>query len=152
VTIPCTIGNESVRKAFIDLGASMNLMSMSMCRRIGNLKIDPTKIMLQLADQSITRPYGVVEDVLVKVWHFAFPMDFVIMDIEVAEIPLILGKPFMLIANCVVDMGNGNLEMRVDDQKVTFNLFEAIKYTGEDKRCFKVEEVDKEDVGVLQTT
>ena len=152
MTIPCTIGNESVRKAFIDLGASINLMSMSMCRRIGNLKIDPTKITLQLADQSITRPYGVVEDVLVKVWHFAFPMDFVIMDIEVAKIPLILGKPFMLIANCVVDMGNGNLEMRVDDQKVTFNLFEAIIYTGEDKRCFKVEEVDKEDVGVLQTT
>ena len=44
----------------------------------------------------------------------------------------------MLIVNCVVDMGNGNLEMSVDDQKVTFNLFEAIKYPGEDRRCFKV--------------
>ena len=58
----------------------------------------------------------------------------------------------MLTANCVVDMGNGNLEMSVDDQKVTFNLFEAIKYPEEDRRCFKVEEVDKEDVGALQTT
>ena len=108
---------------------------------------------LQLANQSITRPYRVVEDALVKVRHFTFPVDFVIMDIEEdTNIPLILGRPFMPIANYVVDMGNGNLEMCVDDQKVTFNLFEAIKYPEEDRRCFKVEKIDKEDIGALQTT
>ena len=75
------------------------------------------------------------------------------MDIEEdTKIPLILGRPFMLTSNCVVDIGNDNLEMSVDDQKVTFNLFEAIKYTKEDMRCFKAEEVDKEDVNTLQTT
>ena len=75
------------------------------------------------------------------------------MDIEEdKEIPLMLGRPFMLIANCVVDMGNGNLEMSVDNQKVTFNLFEAIKYPKEEKKCFKVEEVDKEDISTLATT
>ena len=94
-----------------------------------------------------------VEDVLVKVHHFTFPVDFAIMDIEEdKEIPLMLGRPFMLIANCVVDMGNGNLEMSVDNQKVTFNLFEAIKYPKEEKKCFKVEEVDKEDISTLATT
>ena len=77
-----TIGNESVGKAFIDLGESINLMPLSMGRRIGNLKIDPTKMTLQLTDQSITRPYGVVEDVLVKVRHFTFLVDFVIINIE----------------------------------------------------------------------
>jgi len=52
---------------------------------------------LQLEDCSITRPYGVVEDVLVKVCQFTFPVDFVIMDIEEdSNIPLILGRPFML--------------------------------------------------------
>ena len=75
VTIPCTIGNESVGKALIDLGASINLMPLSTCRRIGNLKIDFTRMMLQLVDRSITRPYGVVEDVLVKVCHFTFLVD-----------------------------------------------------------------------------
>ena len=101
MTIPCTIGNESVGKALIDLGASINLMPLSMCRRIGNLKIDPTKMMLQLVDRSIARPYEVVEDVLVKVHRFTFRVDFVIMDIEKdAEIPLILGRPFMLTSNC----------------------------------------------------
>ena len=127
MTIPCTIGNESVGKALIDLGAIINLI---------NHKL-----------------YKVVEDVLVKVCHFTFPVDFVIMDIEEdAGISFILGRPFMLTANCIVDMGNDNLEMNVDDQKVTFNLFEAIKYLGEDRRCFKVEEVDKEDIVALQTT
>ena len=72
------------------------------------------------------------------------------MDIEEdTKIPLILGRPFMLTANYVVNIVNGNMEMSVDDQKVTFKLFEAIKYLEEDKRCFKVEEVDKEDVGAL---
>ena len=68
---------------------------------------------------------------------------------ENIEIPLILGRPFMLTTNYMVDMGNANLEMSVDDQKVTFNLFEAIKYPEEDRRCFKVEEVNKEDVDAL---
>ncbi|KHN23591.1 hypothetical protein glysoja_037639, partial [Glycine soja] len=129
VTIPCTIGKEAVDKALIGLGASINLMPLSMCKRIGNLKINPTKMTLQLSDRSITRPYGVVEDVLVKVHHFTFPVDFVIMDIEEdTEIPFILGRPFMLIANCVVDMGNGNLELSIDNQKITFDLFKAMKY------------------------
>jgi len=75
------------------------------------------------------------------------------MDIkEDTKIPLILGRPFMLTANCVVDMRNGNSEMSVDNQMVTFNFFEAIKYPEEDKGCFKVEEVDKEDVSALKTT
>ena len=86
-----------------------------------------------------------VEDVLVKVRQFTFPADFVIMDIEEdAEILLILGCPFMLTANCVVDMGKGNLEMSVDDQKVTFNLFEAMKHPSDHKACFKVEKVEHE--------
>ena len=105
----------------------------------------PTRMTLQLADHSITRPYGVVEDVLVKVCQFIFLADFVIMDIEKdVEILLILGRPFMLAANCVVDMGKGNLEMSVDDQKVTFNLFEAMKHPSDHKACFKVEKVEHE--------
>ena len=92
VTIPCSIGNVSVGKTLIDIGASINLMFVSMCLRIGNLRIAPTKMTLQLADRSITKPYGVIEDVLVKVHQFTFLMDFVIVDIEEdSNIPLILG-------------------------------------------------------------
>ncbi|XP_006595214.1 uncharacterized protein [Glycine max] len=151
VTIPCSIGVVSVGKALINLGATINLMPPSMCKRIGNLEIAPTIMTLQVAGRSITRPYGVVEDVLVKVRQFIFPVDFVIMDIEEdAEIPLILGHPFMLTAKCVVDMGNGNLEMSVDDQKFTFNLFDAIKHPNDHKAYFKTEAVEHEVAMVAQ--
>jgi len=100
VIIPCSIRNVSVGKGLIDLGANINLMPFSMCQRIGNLRIAPTRMTLQLADRSITRPYGVVEDVLVKVFQFTFSVDFVIIDIkEDSDILLILDRPFMLTAN-----------------------------------------------------
>ena len=60
---------------------------------------------LQLVDRSITRPFRVVEDVLVKVNQLTFLVDFVIMNIEDVEIPMILGRPFMLTAKCVVEWG-----------------------------------------------
>ena len=145
VTIPCSIGVVSVWKALIDLGASINLIPLSMCKRIGELEILPTRMTLQLEDRSITRPYGVVEDVLVKVRQFTFPADFVIMDIEEdAKIPLILGRPFMLTTNCVVDMGKGNLEMSIDDQKVTFNLFDAVKHSKDQNVYSKMEKIENE--------
>ena len=66
----------------------------------------PTRMTLQLANRSITRPYGVIEDVLVKVKHLIFLTDFVVIDIEEdVDIPVILGRPFMSTASCVVDMG-----------------------------------------------
>ncbi|XP_028184698.1 uncharacterized protein LOC114371471 [Glycine soja] len=106
VMIPCSIGEVAVGKALIDLGAGINLMSLSMCRRLGELDIMPTCMTLQLADHSITRPYGVIEDVLVKVKHLIFLTDFVVIDIEEdVDIPVILGRPFMSTASCVVDMG-----------------------------------------------
>ena len=145
VTIPCSIDAVLVGKALIDLGANINLMPLSICRRIGELEIMPRRMTLQLADQSIARPYGMVEDVLVKVRQFTFPADFMIMDIkEDPKIPLILGHPFMLTANCVVDMGKGNLEMDIDDQKVTFDLFDAEKHSLDRNICSKMDEIENE--------
>ena len=64
------------------------------------------------------------------------------MDIEEdSQIPLILGRPFMVTAKCVMDIGKGNLEMSVEDQKSTFNLFEGSKHPSDSKTCFKVEEI-----------
>ena len=75
-------------------------MSLSMCRRLGELEIMPTRMTLQLVDRSITRPHGVIEDVLVRVKHFSFLAYFVVMDIdEDLEIPIILGCPFMSTAS-----------------------------------------------------
>jgi len=116
VTIPCSIGEVIVGKTLIDLGASINLMPLSMCRRLGELEIMPTKMTLPLADCSITRPYEVIEDVLVRVKDFIFPTDFVVMDIcKDNAIPIILGRPFMLTVSCIVDIGRKKLELSFED-------------------------------------
>jgi len=92
VTLPCSIGEVTVGKALIDLGASINLVPLSMCRRLGELEIMPTRMTLQLADRSITRPYGVIEDILIRVKQMVFLADFVVMDVEEDhEVPIILG-------------------------------------------------------------
>jgi len=116
VMIPCSIGEVFVGKALIDLGASINLMPLSMCQRLGEIEIMLTCMTLQLADRSITRPYGVIEHVLVKVKHLIFPTNFVVIDIEEdADIPLIHGRPFMSTTSCVVDMGKKMLQMGIED-------------------------------------
>ncbi|XP_028223481.1 uncharacterized protein LOC114404972 [Glycine soja] len=139
VTIPCSIGEVVVGKDLIDLGASINLMPLSMCRRLGEIEIMPTCMTLQLADRSITRPYGVIEDVLVMVKHLIFPADFVVIDIEEdANIPLILGCPFMSTASCVVDIGRKMLQMGIEDQKISFDLFHEDKDPPSQNVCLKV--------------
>ncbi|XP_017420343.1 uncharacterized protein LOC108330370 [Vigna angularis] len=95
-TIPCTIGNISVGKAIIDLGASINLMPLSMFEKVEGLELKPTRMTLQLAHRSLKYPYGVAKDVIMKVDKFMFPVDFVIMEMEEdVNVPLILGRHFM---------------------------------------------------------
>ena len=74
-----SIGALSVDNALLDLGASINLIPWAMLKKIGDLEIKPTKMTLKLVDQVTKYPYGVVEDVLVKVDKFTFPVDFVVM-------------------------------------------------------------------------
>lgn len=96
----------------------------------------PTRMTLQLVDRSITRPYGVIKDVLVRVKQFIFPADFVVMDIcEDNGIPVILGRPFMLIASYIVDMGRKKLELGFEDQKIDFDLFVEDKPAPEQNVC-----------------
>ena len=81
-TIPCSIGKYEFKKALCDSGASINLMSLSIVKRLSLGEITPTAITLQMADRSMAQPEGVLEDVLVKVGKFIFPVDFVIMKME----------------------------------------------------------------------
>jgi len=80
VTLPVAIGTIDVGKALLDLGSSINLMSLSIAKRVGDLCIKQTRMTLQLADKSFAKPLGMAKDVLVKVDKFVFPADFVVMD------------------------------------------------------------------------
>ena len=74
-----------------------------------------------------------------------FPADFVVMDVEEGhEVPIILGRPFMLTASCVVDMGRKTLEMGFEDQKINFDLFEEDKPMSNQNVCLQVMEGGKE--------
>ena len=91
-TIPCTIGLLHFAKALCDLGASINLMPLSIYKKLGLGDPKPTAMWLLMADRTVKRPIGILHDVLVKVESFIFPADFVILDCEVDfEVPIILG-------------------------------------------------------------
>ncbi|XP_058764619.1 uncharacterized protein LOC131638083 [Vicia villosa] len=96
VILPITIGGNYISNGLVDLGSSINLIPLSVVKRLGNIEMKHTRITLQLADKSIISPYGVVQDMLVKVDKFLFPVDFVVVDMEEdRDVPLILGRPFM---------------------------------------------------------
>ncbi|XP_024022668.1 uncharacterized protein LOC112091966 [Morus notabilis] len=113
-TIPCTIGNQFFSRALCDLGASINLMPLSIYKRLGLVEAKPTNVTLQLADRSLTYPRGVVEDVLVKVDRLIFPADFIVLDMEEDhEVLIILGRPFLATGRTLIDVQKGELTMRI---------------------------------------
>jgi len=110
-TILVMIGDLPMRKALLHLGASINLRPLAMMKRIGDLETRPTKMTLQLDDKFIKDSHGVVEDALVKVRKFIFPINFVVMDMEEEEdVPLILGRPFMKTAKVIMDVNEEKIE------------------------------------------
>ena len=93
--IPFSIGNQISRKALCDLGARINLVPLSMFKRLKLGEPKLTTISLQLVDRSYQHPQGIIENVLVKVGKFVLPMDFIILDMEEDDsVPIILGRPF----------------------------------------------------------
>ena len=94
-TIPYSIETRYAGRALCDLGASINLMPLSVFKQLGVGEYRPTTVTLQLADRSHAYPEGKIEDVLVKVEKFIFLVDFIVLDFEAdKEVPIILGRPF----------------------------------------------------------
>jgi hypothetical protein len=79
-TIACMIGVSQINKVLLDLGASVNLLPYSVYLQLGLGELKPTTVTLQLADRLMKRPRGIIEDVLIKVDKFYFPMDFIMID------------------------------------------------------------------------
>ena len=101
-----------MEKALLDLGASVNLLPYLVYKQLGLGELKPTTITLSLADRSIKIPNGTVEDVLVQVDKFYYPVDFVVLDIEPVAmganyVPIILGRPFLATSNAIINYQNG---------------------------------------------
>ena len=141
--IPCKIGNSIFERALCDLGASINLMPLSIFIRLGLGEARPITVTLQLADRSLKHPRGVIEDVLVKVEKFIFPADFIVLDMEEdKEIPIILARPFLATGRAMIDVQKGELKQRVQDDEVRFSVFNAVRHPVESDACFMIEAVE----------
>ncbi|XP_031258423.1 uncharacterized protein LOC116116499 [Pistacia vera] len=142
-TIPCTIGSIHFDKVLCDLGASLNLMPFSIYKKLGLGEVKPTIVHLQLADRSIKYPRGVVEDVLIKVDKLFFSIDFIVLDMkEDQEVPLILGRPFLAMGRALIDVHQGKLILRVEDEQVEFNVFDTMKCPPKLDTCFEISILD----------
>ena len=95
-----------------DLGASINLMLLSIFRKLELQEAKPTTIALQMADRSIAKPWGIIEDMLIKIDKFIYPVDFVVLDVgDDNEVPLILGRPFLATGRALIDAEAGCLTL-----------------------------------------
>ena len=140
-TIPCSIGKYEFKKALCDSSASVNLMPLSVVQRLSLGELTPTAITLQMADRSMAQPEGILQDVLVKVGKFIFPVDFVIMKMEEdTQVPLLLGRPFLAIGAALIDVQKGELTLRVGNEAVHFNINRSLEHPDVDVEiCMAIE-------------
>ncbi|XP_019257667.1 PREDICTED: uncharacterized protein LOC109235873 [Nicotiana attenuata] len=127
-TIPCTIGVTSFTKILCDLGASINLIPYDVFKKFGLGDPRSTSMKLLMADRTLKKLLGVIFDILVKVGHFYFPADFVILDCVVdREVPIILGRLFLATGRAICDGEAGELKFRLNDEEEIFHIQKSMK-------------------------
>ncbi|GJT13604.1 reverse transcriptase domain-containing protein [Tanacetum coccineum] len=125
--IPCDFPELDECLALADLGASINLMPLSVWKQLSLPELTSTRMTLELADRSVAHPKGVAEDIFVKVGKFYFLADFVVVDYDVdPRVPLILGRPFLRTARALIDVYGEELTLRVDDEAITFKYAQEV--------------------------
>ncbi|GJR12035.1 reverse transcriptase domain-containing protein [Tanacetum coccineum] len=128
--IPCDFSKLDECLALADLGASINLMPLSVWKKLSLPELTPTRMTLELANRSVAYSEGVAEDVFVKVGTFYFPADFVVVDYDVdPRVPLILGRPFLRTARALIDVHGEELTLRVNDEAITFKVGHTSRYS-----------------------
>ena len=127
-TISVNIGGTCIDKSLLDLGVNVNLLPYSVYKQLGFGELKPTNITLSLADRSVKIPKGIVEDVLVKIDKFYYPVDFVVLDTEPIanepnHVPIILGRPFLATANAIINCRNGIMQLTFGNMTLELNIF-----------------------------
>nr|GEV83173.1 reverse transcriptase domain-containing protein [Tanacetum cinerariifolium] len=152
--IPCEFPGMDECLALSDLGASINLMPLSVWEVLSLSELTPTCITLELADRSVSKPIGIAKDILVKVGVFHFPADFVVVDFESdprvplilercflktgralidvhkdPRVPLILERCFLKTGRALIDVHKGELTLRIGNEAITYNLDQTSRYS-----------------------
>ncbi|XP_017630574.1 uncharacterized protein LOC108473495 [Gossypium arboreum] len=156
--ISCKIGSVSIKKAMCDLGASINVMPLSIYKLLNAGPLKETGVIIQLADRSVVHPKGVLEDVLVKVNELIFPADFYIIDMEdgnsANSSEILLGRPFLSTSQTRIDVWSGTLTMEFDNEMVKFNVYEDMGHPNDKSQIVPCRNVDldvkQEELSMIQ--
>jgi hypothetical protein len=130
-TILCVSGNASFKSILYDLGASISVMPKHVYNFLNLEPLIKTSIVIQLADRGFVYPLGVIEDVLVKIDSLVIPCNFNILDMEhdsSNNTHILFRRSFLKTVNMKIDCGKDTLSMEVGDEKIEFNLYDAMKY------------------------
>ncbi|GKC41619.1 reverse transcriptase domain-containing protein [Tanacetum coccineum] len=131
--IPYDLSELEECMTLADLGASINLMPLTVWKKLMFPEILPTCMTLELVNQSVAYPSGIAVDVFVQVGKFTFPADFVVVDYYVdPRVPLILGRPFLRTAGALVDVHEEKLTLRIENEDLVFRAEKALRYPSED--------------------
>ncbi|XP_012472341.1 uncharacterized protein LOC105789517 [Gossypium raimondii] len=119
------------------------MMPESIFKLLGIGEVRPTTVTLQLADRLLAYPKGKIEDILVRVDKFIFPAEFIILEFEAdKEVSIILGRTFLATGRTLIDVKKGELTMRVQDDKLMFNILKAMKFPDPMEDCSVMEELE----------
>jgi len=142
-SIPCVIGSHIIDKSLCDLGASVSLIPLSICKKLNLGGLKPTRMSLQLVDRSIKHLVGIIEDVPLRIGQLYIPTDFVVMDITEDSItPILLGRPFLATVGAIIDVKKGKLTFKVGDEKIKFILSQFMKSPSVNDTCCVVDIID----------
>ncbi|XP_024024256.1 uncharacterized protein LOC112092394 [Morus notabilis] len=122
-------------------------MPYSVYSQLGLGEIKPTSVVLQLADRSIKRPRGIVEDVLLQVDKFYYPVVFLVLDTQSvvdmeSSIPIILGRPFLATVNALINCRNGLMKISFGNMTLEVNIFHIQKQPHDDDECHQTFMID----------
>ncbi|XP_071905805.1 uncharacterized protein [Coffea arabica] len=145
-TISCRIGNTLIRKAILDLGASINVMSKFIYASMNLNLLKETGIIIQLTDRTNAYPDGLVEDVLVKINDLVFSTDFYVLDMDDDHSPdlspLLLDRSFFSTAQTKFDVNKDILSMKFDEKIVNFNIFDTIEHPVNSHSVFAIHAIN----------
>ncbi|XP_031106083.1 uncharacterized protein LOC116010707 [Ipomoea triloba] len=141
-TIACVIGGLTINRSLCDLGAGVNVMPLSLYKRLYLGEPKPVQLTLEFADRSTKSPIGILEDVPVRVDKYFVPCDFIVMDIrEDPCIPIIMGRPFLATTGAMIDVRKGSIIFNFGEEKVAVNVFDEPKSPCVEK-CFVVDVIE----------
>jgi len=146
-TISCFVGEHKIKTTLLDLGASVNLLPYSVFQSLNLGELKPTFVTLLLADRFVKVPRGTVEDVLVQVDKFIYPVDFVVLDTQPVEacnsFLAILGRPFLVTSNALINFRNGLMKLSFENMILEMNIFNICKQPAKDNDSQEVDVIEE---------